>query len=175
MSPAWNATNMNDAAAPSRLPHRAAKAHRWEEVEERPYKEDSRALFKDISRQILFSDPDLAAELRYFEVKPGGFSTLERHEHMHAVMILRGGGHCLVGDKVHEIKEHDLVTVPPWTWHQFRATTGEPLGFLCMVNALRDKPQLPTEADIAELERQPAVARFFAGDAAGPGKLRRGR
>ncbi len=24
----------------------------------------------------------------------------------------------------------DLVTVPPWTWHQFRATADEPLGFL---------------------------------------------
>ena len=63
-----------------------------------PYKEDERALFKAITRQVLFSDPELAGELRYFEVAPGGFSTLERHEHMHAVLILRGRGHCLVGD-----------------------------------------------------------------------------
>jgi mannose-6-phosphate isomerase-like protein (cupin superfamily) len=160
---------MNDAALP-RLPHRAAKGHRWEEVEERPYKEDERALFKDISRQILFSDPDLAAELRYFEVKPSGFSTLERHDHMHAVMVLRGRGHCLVGDKVQEIKLHDLVTVPPWTWHQFRASSEEPLGFLCMVNAARDKPQLPTEADLAELGSRPEVARFLAGDAGSSGR-----
>jgi mannose-6-phosphate isomerase-like protein (cupin superfamily) len=155
---------MNDAAT-SRLPRRAAKGHRWDEVEERPYKEDERALFRDISRQILFSDPNLAAELRYFEVKPGGFSTLERHEHMHAVMVLRGRGHCLVGHKVQQIELHDLVTVPPWTWHQFRASSGEPLGFLCMVNAARDKPQLPTEADLAELGSYPEVAHFLAGDA----------
>ena len=38
------------------------------------------------------------------------------------------------------------------TWHQFRATQGEPLGFLCMVNAQRDKPQLPTAEDLARLE-----------------------
>jgi quercetin dioxygenase-like cupin family protein len=161
---------MDDAISPPpRTPHRAANGHRWGEVELRPYKEDERALFKTISRQILFSDPQLAAELRYFEVDPGGFSTLERHDHMHAVMVLRGHGHCLVGREVHAINQHDLVTVPPWTWHQFRATSDGPLGFLCMVNAARDKPQLPSEADIAELSRDEAVARFLAGEAQGPG------
>ena len=75
---------------------------------------------------------------------PGGFSTLERHEHMHAVLILRGRGHCLVGGEVRPLETRDLVTVPAMTWHQFRATKGEPLGFLCMVNATRDKPQLPS-------------------------------
>jgi mannose-6-phosphate isomerase-like protein (cupin superfamily) len=159
---------MNDVTTPPPRPAlRAAKGHRWDQVELRPYKEDERDLFKDISRQILFSDPKLAAELRYFEVKPGGFSTLERHDHMHAVMVLCGHGHCLVGNEVHEIKLNDLVTVPPWTWHQFRATSEEPLGFLCMVNAARDKPQLPTEEDIAELSRDAAVARFLGGDPGG--------
>ncbi len=47
------------------------------------------------------------------------------------------------------------------TWHQFRATRGEPLGFLCMVDAVRDRPQLPTEEDLAALRRDPAVARFL--------------
>ncbi len=37
----------------------------------------------------------------------------------------------------------DLVTIPAWTWHQFRATAGEPCGFLCMVNRERDRPQVP--------------------------------
>jgi mannose-6-phosphate isomerase-like protein (cupin superfamily) len=100
-------------------------------------------------------------ELRYFEVAAGGFSTLERHEHMHAVMILRGRGHCLVGTEVRPIETHDLVTVPPMTWHQFRATRGEPLGFLCMVNATRDKPQLPTADDLARLQTNRAVAAFL--------------
>ena len=80
---------------------------------------------------------------------------------MHAVMVLRGHGHCLVGDEVREIKLHDLVTVPPWTWHQFRATGAEALGFLCMVNADRDKPQLPTPQDLAELAHNPEIAAFL--------------
>ena len=72
--------------------HRKAHGFDWEGVERLPYKEDGRALFKSITRQTLFSDPHLDGELRYFEVAPGGFSTLERHVHMHAVLILRGRG-----------------------------------------------------------------------------------
>ena len=106
--------------------YRKAKDYRWEGVDELPYKEDDRALFKAITRQVLFSDPQMHAELRYFEMAPDGFSTLERHEHMHAVLILRGRGHCLVGGEVKPIETRDLITVPPMTWHQFRATRGEP-------------------------------------------------
>jgi S-methyl-1-thioxylulose 5-phosphate methylthiotransferase len=141
--------------------HRKAKGYRWEGVEERPYKEDGRALFKSITRQVLFADPQLEGELRYFEMAPGGFSTLERHEHMHAVLILRGRGHCLVGDEVRAVETRDLVTVPAMTWHQFRATQGESLGFLCMVNAARDKPQLPSPEDLAKLQRNAKIAAFL--------------
>jgi mannose-6-phosphate isomerase-like protein (cupin superfamily) len=142
--------------------HRKAGNYRWEAVEELPYKDDGRALFKTITRQVLFSHPQMRGELRYFEVAPGGFSTLERHEHMHAVLVLRGRGQCLVGDEVKAIDLHDLITVPPMTWHQFRANSGEPLGFLCMVNAARDKPQLPTAEDLSRLTTNPAVAAFLA-------------
>jgi len=41
---------------------------------------------------------------------------------MHAVLILRGSGDCLVGDEVKSLGTRDLVTVPPMAWHQFRAT-----------------------------------------------------
>ena len=141
--------------------HRKATDYRWEGVDELPYKEDDRALFKSITRQVLFSDPDMHGELRYFEVAPGGFSTLERHAHMHAVLVLRGRGHCLVGGEVRSIATRDLVTVPAMTWHQFRATNGEPLGFLCMVNATRDKPQLPSPEDLAKLEADAEIAAFL--------------
>ena len=44
-----------------RIPHRAAQDDfRWDAVEMRPYKEDERALYKAITRQVLFSDPDMA-------------------------------------------------------------------------------------------------------------------
>jgi mannose-6-phosphate isomerase-like protein (cupin superfamily) len=141
---------------------RATGNYGWDGVEQLPYKEDGRALFKSITRQVLFSDPELEGELRYFEVAPGGFSTLERHQHMHAVLVLRGCGHCLVGDRVMSLGTRDLVTVPAMTWHQFRATSHEPLGFLCMVNARRDKPQIPSAADLARLKADPQIAAFLA-------------
>lgn len=154
-----------DEISKTRTPHRAAQSDcRWDGVALLPYKEDDRALFKSITRQILFSDPEMHSELRYFEVASGGFSTLERHEHMHAVLILRGRGHCLVGDAVRRIEQNDLITVTPWTWHQFRATQGEPLGFLCMVNATRDKPQLPSEEDLAAMRADPAITAFLRGE-----------
>jgi S-methyl-1-thioxylulose 5-phosphate methylthiotransferase len=141
--------------------HRKAKDFRWEGVEVLPYKEDERALFKTITRQVLFCDPEQQSELRYFEVAPGGFSTLERHEHTHSVLILRGRGRCLVGRDVRALNTNDLVAVPPMTWHQFRATEGEPLGFLCMVNTARDKPQLPSAEDLKALNADPVVAAFL--------------
>jgi mannose-6-phosphate isomerase-like protein (cupin superfamily) len=153
---------MGDTATIDRTAHRAATDDfRWDGVEMRPYKEDERALFKTITRQVLFSDPEMAGELRYFEVAPGGYSTLERHEHMHAVLILRGSGHCMVGSQIKSLGTHDLVTVPPMTWHQFRATKGEPLGFLCMVNAERDKPQLPGPDDITRMSTNADIAAFL--------------
>ncbi len=136
---------------------------RWEGVERSAYKEEGSAPFKGISRQVLFSDPALASELRFFDIEPGGYSTLERHKHVHAVMILRGHGECLVGREVRAVAAHDLVTVSPMTWHQFRAAADAPLGFLCMVNAVRDKPQLPSEGELRELESDPKVAAFLGG------------
>lgn len=137
--------------------------YRWDDVASQPYKEDGAAPFKAISRQVLFAEAQLGCELRYFEMAAGGYSTLERHEHVHAVMILRGHGTCLVGEEVRTVQAFDLVSIPSGTWHQFRASKDEPLGFLCMVNALRDRPQLPTEQEMAALKSVPAVAAFLAG------------
>jgi quercetin dioxygenase-like cupin family protein len=142
---------------------KAARGFAWEGVARLPYKEEEPAPFKAISRQTLFSDSRLNGELRYFEIEPGGFSTLERHAHMHGVMILLGGGHCLIGAEVHALRPRDLVTIEPWTWHQFRAGREEPLGFLCLVNSERDKPQLPNAEDLALLRADPAAARFLDG------------
>ena len=140
---------------------RFLEGFRWEGVEQHAYKEEGSALFEGISRQVLFSAPELASELRFFDIEPGGYSTLERHKHVHAVMILRGHGECLVGHEVRAVAAHDLVTVPPMIWHQFRAAADAPLGFLCMVNAVRDRPQLPSEGELRELESNPQVAAFL--------------
>lgn len=141
-----------------------AESFRWEDVPVLDYKSEASAPFRDITRQTLFKRDDMRGELRYFEVAAGGHSTLERHEHTHAVLVLRGLGACLVGSAVHRIGAYDLVTVPPRTWHQFRAAANAPLGFLCMVDAARDRPELPDAQVLGELQTIREVAAFLAGN-----------
>jgi quercetin dioxygenase-like cupin family protein len=141
---------------------READPFRWEGVPVVPYKEDGGTHFKGVTRQVLVRDTDgLGAELRYFEIEPGGHSSLEQHAHVHAVMVVRGRGGCLVGDTVYRVSAHDLVSVPPDTWHQFRAAPDEPLGFLCLVRCDRDRPRHPSEDDLEALRAVPAVAAFI--------------
>ena len=134
---------------------------RWEGIDVHPYKEDG-THFKTITRQTLFKgEADLPVEFRYFEVGEGGHSTLERHQHSHVVIVIRGSGEVLIADEVFEIGIHDLVKIPPMTWHQFRATQGEPLGFLCLVANERDRPQRPDVDNLDELRETEAVANFI--------------
>jgi quercetin dioxygenase-like cupin family protein len=134
---------------------------RWDGVPVLSYKEEG-SHFKAISRQVIFEGgPKLGAELRYFEIEPDGHSTLERHDHIHSVMVIRGRGRCLVGSAVYEIAGSDLVSVPSMTWHQFRAMEDETLGFLCLVNCERDRPERPDEASIQQLRSDKTVADFI--------------
>jgi mannose-6-phosphate isomerase-like protein (cupin superfamily) len=139
---------------------RRFNAFGWENVPVLSYKEGGP--YKDVTRQILFEGADsLPVQWRYFEVQPGGHSTLERHEHIHWVLILRGRGACLVGEEITDIAEHDLVEIRPMQWHQFRAAENAPLGFLCLVAADRDRPQLPDADDLAALRQDAKVADFI--------------
>lgn len=138
-----------------------AEPYRWDQIELMPYKETG-SHFKSITRQTLFTgDHDLPVELRYFEVAPGGHSTLERHEHAHLVVVIRGCGKVLVGQQIASIGGHDLVEIPPLTWHQFQATGDEPLGFLCVVSQERDRPERPSGQTLDELMANPWVAEFI--------------
>lgn len=134
---------------------------RWESVPVLNYKEEG-THFSKITRQVLFEgEPELPCQLRYFEIAPGGHSSLEHHQHLHVVFILRGEGQVLIGNEVHRVGEKDLLTIPRLAWHQFQADRGRPLGFLCLVNAERDRPSLPTEEELRSLRRDPRLAAFI--------------
>lgn len=135
---------------------------RWQDIPVLAYKEDGGSHFKGITRQVLFDEDDkLGVQLRYFEIAPEGHSTLERHDHAHCVMVVKGRGHALVGCEIHALGTNDLVRVPPNMWHQFRATAGETLGFLCLVSRERDKPERPGTADLVALRAHPQVSSFL--------------
>ena len=141
--------------------HQALPSQYWDGIEVLAYKPADSAPFRDITRQVLIGDADLACELRYFEIAAGGHSTLEKHGHAHGILVLTGRGGCLVGREVYPVRPHDLVRIPPWTWHQLRADPDSPLGFLCMVDRERDRPVLPTASDLADLRAIAAVERFI--------------
>jgi len=134
---------------------------RWEGIAVSGYKPGG-THFAGITRQLLFDGGEgLGCQLRYFEVAPGGYSSLERHRHAHAIMVIRGRGRALVGERILDLATHDLVRVPPLTWHQFRAEGGEPFGFLCMVDCERDTPERPDSEALEALRRAAEVAEFI--------------
>lgn len=134
---------------------------RWNGIEVRPY-QSAGTHFTGITRQVLFEGGDgLGCQLRYFEVAAGGWSSLERHHHAHAVMVVRGRARVLIGARIVDAETHDLIRVPPLTWHQFQQTGPEPLGFLCMVDCERDRPERPDPEALAVLRRDPAIAAFI--------------
>ncbi|GIM89641.1 cupin domain-containing protein [Paractinoplanes toevensis] len=133
----------------------------WEGGEVLAYKEQD-GTHRSVTRQVL-SDAEhgQGTSLRYFEVGPGGHTTLERHEHTHVVVPIRGHGSALIVDRIVPVAPHDVVFVPSWGWHQFRAPDDQPFGFLCAVVVDRDRPALPTAEELAELRRDPEIAAFI--------------
>lgn len=116
----------------------------WEGVEPRRYKDDA-AHHAGVVRHTLVrasADGVPGFETRYFEVSAGGYTSLERHAHPHVVVVLHGRGSVRLGERTEAIGPRDLVLVAPWETHRFSADAGEPLGFLCIVDGERDRPQL---------------------------------
>jgi quercetin dioxygenase-like cupin family protein len=71
--------------------------------------------------------------LRYYELEPGGWTSLDRHAHDHGVLILRGRGQVLLAEEEHEVAFGDVVYIPSDELHQLRNPGQEPFGFLCVV------------------------------------------
>jgi quercetin dioxygenase-like cupin family protein len=117
------------------------------------------ASWREVVRHTLIggAGEPMAFQLRYFEVGPGGYSSLEKHRHVHAVIVLRGQGTIVAGRQVFRAAPFDLVYVPAGTPHQFINDGVEPFGFLCPVDAERDVPTLLTEAELADLLENPDV------------------
>ncbi len=119
----------------------------WDGVERKEYKTET-TNFKGVSRYSLLGEADdeweLNMQTRYFEVEPGGYTSLEQHRHPHSVVVIRGSGTVVLGDEVHLIEMNDVVFISPETLHQFHADRGDALGFVCIVDRYRDKPMIPS-------------------------------
>lgn len=121
---------------------------RWQGVPAAEYKQAAEH-WQGVARMALVGGRGETTRfhLRYFEIAPGGFSSREQHAHEHAVVVLRGRGQAQLGDAVHEVRFGDVVYVAPNDPHQFRNPSAtEPFGFLCIVDAERDRPRVANEA-----------------------------
>ncbi len=120
---------------------------RWSGVKTEKYKQkdggQGNKNWSAIARNVLIGNHGETSKfhLRYFEIAPSGYSSLERHRHEHVVVCIRGKGKVLIGEKSHTIGYLDTVYIAPNTVHQLTNPYNEPFGFFCIVNAKRDKPK----------------------------------
>lgn len=136
---------------------------KWDGVDTLVYKQDG-SPFKNVTRQVLYDGAyDIPCQFRYFECFPGGYSTLEYHEHTHMVMIGRGKGQLLLGDEIYDVAQGDFIEIPGNTIHQFRANKGDYIGFFCLVNKDRDKVKLLTDEQMETLRQKPKIKEFLEG------------
>ena len=137
----------------SRL-HKFSPDYSWSEVEKERYK-DTGGCWCGIDRNTLIGNrgEDAKFNLRYFEIEPGGNSSLEKHVHEHAVICARGKGKAVVEDRAYDLGPMDVLYVSPDTPHQLTNPFGEPFGFFCIVDAERDRPRELDGEDLERLEK----------------------
>lgn len=122
--------------------HPARPEGGWEGVEPERYKAEEGG-WAAIARHVLVGARGEGArfDLRYFEIAPGGRSSLEKHVHAHVVVAVRGRGRVLLGGEVREMGFLDTAYISPDDPHQLLNPYGEPFGFLCIVDRDRDRPR----------------------------------
>lgn len=119
----------------------------WSGVARESYKTET-AGWQAIARNLLIGAKGESAgfDLRYFEIAPGGHSSLEKHLHEHGVIVIRGRGQALLDGYLVEVGFLDTLYISPNDPHQLLNPFAEPFGFFCIVNHERDRPR-PLDPD----------------------------
>lgn len=134
---------------------------RWKGRSSSPYKDGRDLSFRGVRRVELVGrfGERTRCDLRYFEVEPGGYTSLERHVHTHVVIGARGEGVLRLGDRELPFGPLDVATVGPLEEHQLSNRTGGPFGFFCIVDHERDRAiRAPGPRSGADAEREELAA-----------------
>jgi quercetin dioxygenase-like cupin family protein len=132
--------------------------YRWEGVPTRPYK-DVPADWARAVRCVLIGAGQEATDfhLRYFELAPGGYTSLEKHNHAHVIVAVRGKGIVVAVPQRFDVVPLDTVYIAPEAPHQIINASQEPFGFLCIVDAVRDRPRALSPDERCRLLRNPTL------------------
>ncbi len=119
--------------------------YQWQGRKSEVYKTTSELPFQGIRRVELIgkSGEKCSFDLRYFEIDKNGYSSLEKHEHTHVIIGVRGSGEVIINNITHPIHANDIVYIKPMAEHQLKAGNDEVFGFYCIVDRFRDKAQAP--------------------------------
>lgn len=150
----WQTTlSMSACELPSAAPIPAAvlerlafqTGFRWDGRSPTAYKQNGQLPFAGVTRTELIgtAGEQTAFDVRYFEIAPHGFSSLEKHGHTHVIIGLRGSGELTIEGRPFPIGPFDIAYVPPFAVHQLTNPGTEAFGFLCIVDHIRDRPQAP--------------------------------
>ena len=122
----------------------------WQNRQAIAYKTDQTLSHQNASKVELLGqqNEDIAFSLRYFELQPGGYTSLEQHQHTHTVIGAKGIGELQMGNTLNILKAHDIAYIPGHMAHQLRNHSEQPFGFYCIVDRRRDRPtHISTNSD----------------------------
>lgn len=131
---------------------------RWSGVKPQEYKvEGTGEHWSSVIKNILVAGEKgekTKFHFRYLELGEGGFTSFETHRHEHVVLVMRGKGQVRLGRKSHQVDYLDTIYISPDEPHQLLNPYAEPFGFICVVNARRDRPKVIGEKSFPACERQ---------------------
>ena len=119
-----------------------ARGFRWRGIPLEPYRVLGGGTARAATRQVLIAGSagaPIRFDVRYFELAPGGRTNFERHRHAHVVIGLRGAGRARLGRRWVRVRRMDACYIAPATAHELHNDGRSPFGFLCVVDARRDR------------------------------------
>lgn len=136
----------------------------WSGVEPQAYKPPSEDWARVIRHVLIGARGEQTTfHVRYFEIAPGGYTSLEKHQHAHVIIGIRGVGRVVAGTECYELHFLDTLYIAPQTPHQLVNESDEPFGFLCLVDAERDRPRPLDQEELERLKRHPRTRHAVRG------------
>ena len=95
-----------------------------------------------VKQVLISSEEGPHFSMRRFIMQPGGGMPNHTNTVEHEQYVLRGTAQIGIADKVYDVKQGNVVYIPPDVPHWYKTTSDEPFEFLCLVPNLPDKVKL---------------------------------